>query len=75
MTIQEKKFRKTFNELKSKNGNTEYYMTLFHKGVEVGVIYANGTLDLVNIEERGDHLLICDDNFGIFVDCAEVRSI
>lgn len=69
------KFIELLEELKSKNGNTDYYLDLWFNGRQVGTIYADGDLDDIEAEQRCGYLLIYNDSIGVFVDKAEVHSI
>lgn len=68
-----KKFYKLLEELKS--SNSDYYMSLYYKGAEVAIIYYDGYLESIGVNDKDDHILVYNDTFGILVDDAEVNSI
>lgn len=68
-------FNNSLNELKEKNGDTDYYMELSYQCFVVGCVYADGNLDSIYAEDRGDCVLVHNGTIGIFVTNAEVRSI
>lgn len=68
-------FNNVLDELKEKNGNTDYYMELSYQGLVVGCVYADGNLDDIEAEDRGDCVLVHNGTIGIFVTNAEVWSI
>lgn len=70
-----KQFLAALKELKSKKGNPDYYMELRYQGFAIGYIYSDGNLDSIDVDDRGDYLLVYTDTIGITVDKAEVRSI
>lgn len=71
----EKQFNKLLKELKSKKGNTDYYIDLWFRGTHVGCIYADGNLDNIEVDDRNEYVLVYTYEIGVFVDRAEVRSI
>lgn len=68
-------FLEALEELKSKNGDTDYRLDLRYKGVSYGVIYADGNLDDIEVDERYGYVLVYTNDIGMLVDDAEVLSI
>lgn len=68
-------FNCSLDELKAKRGDVDYYMMLSCHGSVVGCIYADGNLDSIHAEDRGDCVLVHDGTIGVFVTNAEVTSV
>lgn len=68
-------FLEVLEKLKSKNGNSDYYIDLWFCGYRIGSIYAYGNIDDIEVEERFGHVLVYTNDIGVFVDRAEVLSI
>lgn len=66
---------KLLEELKSKNGNTDYYLDLWFNGYRIGSIYADGNFDDIEVDQRYGYVLVYNSEIGVLVDKAEVRSI
>lgn len=73
--MNKEQFMAKLNELKAAKHESEYRLTLYYEGHEVGCIWYDGDLDAIEVEDRDEFVLIYDNTFRLYVDDAELESI
>lgn len=72
--IDVEKFKELLDKLE-KTPTSDYWIDCYYKGVNAGIIYGDGDLYKIEVENRWDGVLVHTTTIGMLVDEAYIGSI